>query len=259
MTDINSYYLELSKALIFSPSKRERIDTSIDFFKQKIWGQFQDRLVEVVVFGSYSRNTIISEDDEADVDLVVIYKTREVQPDTYLKQIKTFCEDTYNRSTIYQDHPTIVIDMEHIKFEIVPSIYVSTGVVKIPAPKSKELKWINTNPKDLITKVQTKDKNNKNLIMPVIRILKYWNILNDRPFSSFQIERAIIDTTFFSSVTIREYLATSISSISEIATTDSQKKSILKLREKLKRIRLLETNNFHEYIEQELHSFLPVP
>lgn len=120
--DINTYYLELANALIFSPDKRGRIDTSIDYFKQKIWGQFQDRLIEVVVFGSYSRDTIISKDDEADVDLVVIYKTREVQPDTYLKQIKTFCEDTYNRSTIYQDHPTIVIDMEHIKFEIVPSI-----------------------------------------------------------------------------------------------------------------------------------------
>ena len=84
--DINTYYTELANALIFSTDKRERIDKSIDFFKKEIWGQFQDRLVEVVVFGSYSRDTIIRKDDEADVDMVVIYKTREVQPDTYLKQ-----------------------------------------------------------------------------------------------------------------------------------------------------------------------------
>jgi predicted nucleotidyltransferase len=259
MVDINSYYLQLSKTLLFSSDKRERIDKSIEYFKEKIWGQFQDRLQEVVVFGSYSRDTIISNDNEADVDIVIIYKTREVQPDTYLKQIKTFCEDTYRRSTIYQDHPTIVIDMEHIKFEIVPSIYVSSGTVKIPAPKSKELKWVNTNPKDLLTKVQTKDRGNKNLILPVIRILKYWNTLNDRPFLSFQIERAIIDTTFFSCTTIREYLSTSISSINEIANTEIQKRALQKLKEKMRRLRILETNNFHEYIELELNSFLPIP
>lgn len=258
MTDIHSYYLELSKALIFSTEKRERIDISIEYFKQKIWGQFQDRLVEVVVFGSYSRDTIIIEDDEADVDIVVIYKTREVQPDTYLKQIKSFCEDTYNRSTIYQDHPTIVIDMEHIKFEIVPSIYVSPGVVKIPAPRSKELKWVHTNPKDLITKVQAKDKNNKNLILPVIRILKYWNTLNDRPFSSFQIERAVVDKIYTCS-TVKQYFSIAISAVEAIASNDLQKKSMRKLREKLKRLYILETNNFHEYIEQELNSFLPFP
>lgn len=256
--DINTYYTELANALIFSTDKRERIDKSIDFFKKEIWGQFQDRLVEVVVFGSYSRDTIIRKDDEADVDMVVIYKTREVQPDTYLKQIKTFCEGTYNRSTIYQDHPTIVIDMEHIKFEIVPSIYVSTGVVKIPAPKSKEVKWVNTNPKELIAKVQNKDKNNKNLILPIIRILKYWNTLNGRPFTSFQIERAIVDKIYTCS-TIKQYFSTAISAIEEIASGDTQKRAIRNLRDKLKRLHILETNNFHEYIEQELNSFLPFP
>ncbi len=258
MMDINSYYLELAKALKFSPDKRERIDVSIDYFRQKIWGQFQDRLLEVVVFGSYSRDTIICKDDEEDVDIVVIYKTREAQPDTYLKQIKTFCEETYSRSKIYQDHPTIVIDMEHIKFEIVPSIYVSPGAVKIPAPKSKELKWVNTNPKDLIVKVQTKDKNNKNLILPVIRILKYWNTLNGRAFTSFQIERAIIDKTY-TCTTIREYVTSAISAIEEIASGEKQKNAIRLLREKLRRLRILETNNFTEYIEQELNSFLSFP
>jgi hypothetical protein len=215
-------------------------------------------LLKVVVFGSYSRDTIINKDEEADVDIVVIYKTREVQPDTYLKQIKTFCEDTYNRSKIYQDHPTIVIDMEHIKFEIVPSVYVSSGVVTIPAPKSKELRWVKTNPQELITKVQIKDKNNKNLILPVIRILKYWNTLNGRVFSSFQIERAIVDKIYTCS-TIKECFSSAILAIDEIASGDKQKNIIKSLREKLKRLRILETNNFHEYIEQELKSFLPFP
>jgi tRNA nucleotidyltransferase (CCA-adding enzyme) len=256
--DVNSYYLELAKSLKFSTDRRQRIDTSIEYFKQKIWGEFQDRLLEVVVFGSYSRETNICNDDEEDVDIVVIYKTRELQPDTYLKQIKTFCEDTYNRSKIYQDHPTIVIDMEHIKFEIVPSVYVSTGVVKIPAPKSKELRWVNTNPKELLTKVQTKDRNNKNLIIPVIRILKYWNTLNDRTFTSFQIEKAIIEKPY-TSTTIREYVSSAIAAIEEIATNDKQKNAIKNLKEKIRRVRLLETNNFNEYIELELKKFLPFP
>ncbi len=257
MTDANNYFLEVAQALKFSPEKRERIEASIKYFKEKIWGEFQDRLVEVTVFGSYSRDTIIKNSEE-DIDIAVIYKTRELQPDTYLKQIKTFCQDNYNRSTIFQDHPTIVIDMEHTRFEIVPSIYVSPGVFKIPAPKSIQLKWITTNPKELSAKTQIKDKNNKNLILPLIRILKYWNTLNGRQFTSFQIERAIIDRTFTCS-TIREFMFNSISSIDAIAKDDKQKNEIKSFREKLRRLRILETNNFPEYVEQEVKSFLPFP
>jgi predicted nucleotidyltransferase len=242
---------------MLSSDKKKKIDISIEYFKEKIWGHFQDRLLEVVVFGSYSRDTIIPIED-ADVDIVAIYRTKEFQPETYLKQIKTFCEEIYPRSEIYQDHPTIVIDMEHIKFEVVPSYYISTGVVKIPAPHSKELKWVNTNPKDLITKVANKDKNNKNLILPIIRILKYWNILNQRPFSSFQIERAIVDK-LFNCTTLKDYFVSAISAIEEIASNDTQKKAIGKLKDKQRRLRILESNNLIEYIEQELNSFIPFP
>lgn len=138
------------------------------------------------------------------------------------------------------------------------STYVSTGVVKIPAPKSKDLKWIDTNPKYLITRVQNVDKNHNNLILPVIKILKYWNTLNGRPFTSFQIEKAIVDK-INTRTTIKQYFLSAISAIDEIASGDTQKKAIRNLREKLKRLNFLEANNFHEYIEQELNSFLPFP
>ncbi len=258
MTNINTYLLELSEKLKFSSDMKEKIDASIEYFKQKFWGHFQDRLNDVIVFGSYSRGTIISKDDLADVDIVAIYKSKEFQPDTYLKQIRNFCENIYPRTKIYQDHPTIVIDMEQIKFEIVPSYFISTDIVKIPAPHNREIKWVNTNPSLLINKVVNKDKNNKNLIIPVIRILKYWNILNKRPFSSFQIENAIISKLFNCS-TLKEYYVSSISAIEEIANNEIQKKAIMNLKNKQKRLRILESNDLHEYIEQEFSSFLPIP
>ena len=131
--DINTYLTTLAKKLVIDPDSKKKIEVSISHLKENMWGLFQDRLVEVAVFGSFDRETFIESDTEADVDILVNFKQKEFQPDTYLKQIRELCNKKYSRSDIYPDHPTIVIDMEHIKFEIVPSYNYSSDTVKIPA------------------------------------------------------------------------------------------------------------------------------
>ncbi|MBL0033928.1 MAG: hypothetical protein IPP27_17760 [Bacteroidetes bacterium] len=145
MKDINSYLTDLSNSLNISPEKKERIETSISYLSKNLWGHFQSRLSEVTVIGSFDRETIISNDPEADVDTIVVFKQKEVQPETYLKQLREFCEKNYTRSEIYQDHPTIVVDMGHIKFEIVPSYFIQKPLKEF-APRSKEFRWISTSP-----------------------------------------------------------------------------------------------------------------
>jgi len=258
MVDVNSYLTKLANHLVIDPDLKNRIEISISHLKQNIWGLFQDRLLEVNVFGSFDRETFVSYDANADVDIIIVFKQKEFQPETYLKQIRTFCEKNYSRSDIYPDHPTIVIEMEHIKFEIIPSWNYSNETVKIPAPRTKELKWIATSPKGFKNKLILKDKNNKGNIIPLIRIIKYWNSLNENPFTSYELERFIVEKSY-SCLNLKDYYITVSKSFEEIGKTAEQKKLIINIKEKIRRLKVLENYNIPEYLEQELSSFLPLP
>lgn len=255
--EINTYLTSLSTKLKIDQNVKNRIDVSISHLKEKIWGLFQDRLLDVTVIGSFDRETFIEQDEESDVDILVVFKQKEFQPDTYLKQIRTFCEKNYPRSEIYPDYPTMVIEMEHVKFEIVPSYY-SGETLKIPAPKSKEWKWINTSPKEFKSNLTRKDTMSKGLILPLVRIIKYFNALNGKPFTSYELERFIVNKSYNCS-TLKDYYFSVTASLDVLAKTEQQKKLLTYLKEKNRRIRALENFNLPEYIEPELKTFLPIP
>lgn len=258
MKDLTTYLTELAGELIISPTTKDRIDTSISYLKQKLWGCFQNKLYEVEVFGSYDRDTMIMQDEESDVDIMIVFKQKDLQPDTYLSNLKDFCLTNYSRSEIYQDHPTIVLDMDHVKFEIVPSHFVSESTRKIPAPKSKDLKWISTEPKTFKKNFDAKDANNKKLFKPVVRILKYWNSLNGHPFTSYGLEKILLNKSY-SCTTLKDYFLYASSALIESAETDSQKKAVEKLKDRKRRLRVLEDHKIPEYLESELQAFLPLP
>ena len=256
--DTNEYLTQLSQQLVIAPNKRDKIDNSIRHIQKEIWGLFQNRLHECIVFGSYDRQTIILEDEEADVDILITFKTSEYRPETYLKHIKEFCEKNYPRSTVYPDHPTVAIEMDHIKFELVPAIYVSDVAVRIPAPRSNELRWIHTTPTRFKQQVEAKNKNNKDIILPLIRVFRYWNFLQGKPFSSYEIEKAIIERTFTCRTQLRDYYFVLEDSIKEITGTEEQKKSYADLREHNRVLRAMERERLTKYLEPELKDFLPL-
>jgi len=255
MTDINSYLTELAQRLVIEPNTKEKIEVSISYLKKEVWGLFQNRLSDIVVFGSYDRETIVRTDPDKDVDIMIVFKKNEFQPDTYLKHIKEFCENKYQRSEIYSDHPTVVLEMEHIKIELVPATYYSETAVKIPAPRSKELKWITASPREYKNKLQSKDKNNKGLILPIIKIFKHWNVNQGKPFASYELEKSIIEK-LYDCATLRDYYFSATNAIENILRTDQQKKSFADLKERNRRLRVLEREKLTEYIEQELRAFL---
>jgi predicted nucleotidyltransferase len=258
MKDINEYLVELNSALLIDPIEKQKIDDSISFLTKSLWGHFQSRLSDVIIFGSYDKDTIVNSDPDSDVDVLVIFKQKEVKPETYLKQLKEFCNINYPRSEIYQDYPTIVIDMNHVKFEIVPSYFVSETAKKIPAPRSTEFSWINTYPKEAKTAIDNKDRVNKGLIRPVIRILKYWSYLNGAVFRSYPIEKTLIDKSY-SGANLRDYYLLAASAIIESASTVDQKSVCNTLKEHNRRLKALELAKIPEYIELELAKFLPLP
>lgn len=169
--DINRYLTKLSEKLVVDPDRKVKMDFSIANLKTKVWGHFQERIQEVTIFGSYDRGTFIISDPDADIDVLVVFKKNEFKPETYLRQVREFGEQLYPRSDVYPDFPTISIESDLIKFELVPA-YGNSDTFKIPAPKTKQVKWIETNPSDFKKRLIQKDNANKGNILPIVRIYK---------------------------------------------------------------------------------------
>ncbi|RYY89472.1 MAG: nucleotidyltransferase [Chitinophagaceae bacterium] len=235
---------------IDSKKSNERIDASIEYLKTKIWGTFRENLLSVDVFGSYDRTTYLSNDQNGDVDILIVFKENQYKPDTYLTQLKTFGEKCYPKSEIYPDHPTIAIELNHIKFELVPS-YKTGGSFKIPAPRSNGVSWISTNPIDFKQKLLSKDKNNKGLIIPTIKLIKYWNLKNGKILDSFEIERAIIEKLYDCKI-IKDYFFSAFSALLSVSTNEANRAKIKSALEILRKVKVLEKEGFNEYAVLEL-------
>jgi hypothetical protein len=257
MNDLNSYLVNISNRLILGVEEKIKIESSIDLLKQKIWGVFQDRLANVILIGSYDRGTFINIEQEADIDLLTVFKQNQFQPKTYLSQLKSFGEKVYPRSEIYSDHPTVVIELNHIKFELVPAFPLTSDSFKIPAAPSKEISWITTSPKTFKEKLLLKDKNNKNLILPTIRLAKYWNLINGKLFNSYLIEKGIIEREFTCKNLI-DYFLESCLIFTSIAKSEQEKRKSTELLEVRRRIKLLDREKFPEYSILEMQKLLPI-
>jgi predicted nucleotidyltransferase len=257
VSEIDLYLTNLSQKLVLQSDLIIQIDTSISYLRSKLWSVFQDKLENVIVFGSYDRGTIIPGDMELDVDIMVLFKQNILQPDTYLNQINNFCQKYYSTSIIYRDRPTITIELNHIKFELVPAYRESEDEIKIPAKKDDNTIWRSTFPEKFKNTLFAKDESNTNFIIPSIRLFKYWNLLSGKPFLPFYLEKHIVDSIYyfiFTSPTLEGYFIDIAEKLHAIATTNKQKESVNLLHTKIKALQKAGNPS----IETELAILLPL-
>jgi predicted nucleotidyltransferase len=211
--------------------ERTSIDTSIRTLSTKLGNHFTN-LHSKFVFGSYDRKTILrrSKDPNSDVDYMVVFDDgANFQPQTLMTRLKTFAEANYTRNEIKQSSPTIIIELSSIKFELAPA-YVSWGTYYIPAPASSYSNWISTDPSGIKTELDNKHRANSYLIKDLIQLLKYWNVKNGKIYSSYAIERYVLDKWFFSCTNLKEYFYSAVEGISTsgLSISNSSKVNTLK-------------------------------
>ncbi len=257
MLDTNTYFSYLNNFLILDKIVQEKIEKNIDSIKQKIWGIFQDDLYEIKVFGSFGHDLFIAQDKEAALDILVVFKSKELNIPSILTQIKNCSEEYFTGSNIITRQRSITIEIENLKFDIVPAIFVTKDAVKIPAPGIRELKWILSKPSLIQDNINLKDNTNKGLIKPLIRIMKYWNTLHLKPFASYELEMQIANKEYDRNGTLRDYFYDAALSLKDIVKTEKQKVFVSEIKERIRRLRVLESYNIPEYIEVELSIILP--
>lgn len=202
---VNSYLSNLASDLVLSSDEKASISTSISTLEYRLELFFGNDIIEKFKFGSSTRDTILPRkaDNNSDIDYMIVFNNyNNYQPQTYLNQLKRFAEKYYQSSEIYQSFPTIVLELNHIKFELVPAYNYGYGY-RIP---DKNGGWMYTNPNDINSNLTKANTNNHSKIKPVIRLLKHWNISKaSRYYESYGLEKKLISVLEYSYFSCKSY------------------------------------------------------
>lgn len=200
-----SFLTATASSAVLSATEQTSISTSISTLQSRMALHFESGVIaQHFRFGSSTRGTILprSMDEQSDIDYMVVFSDGSATPQTYLNRLKTFVEKRYGSSEIYQSNPTIVLELNHIKFDLVPATKTWLGELQIPNGSGG---WMSTNPNDFNGTLEEKNKDHKSLIKPTIRLFKYWNANAGFPFQSFEMEKWVCGQSFWSLANQKDY------------------------------------------------------
>lgn len=190
---INSYLTSLAKQAILRDDEKAGVMRSIAALQARLATHFGTQISQHFVFGSHSRGTILPRtmDPQSDVDYIVIFSDSGLQPQSYLDRLRRFAEVRYARSEVAQSHPTVALELNHIRFELVPAVRNWFSGLQIPAKESGYQRWQETDPNGFNDKLSSANQAHGNLIKPLVRIMKYWNAKAGYPFESYALEQKV--------------------------------------------------------------------
>lgn len=192
-----SFLTDTASSAVLSSAEQSSITTSISTMQTRIGLHFASGVIKQHFrFGSSTRGTILprSMDEHSDIDYMIVFNENNATPQTYLNRLKTFVEKYYSSSEIRQSSPTIVLELNHIRFDLVPATTTWLSELQIPNGSSG---WMTTNPNDFNSTLEAKNKEHKSLIKPSIRLFKYWNATAGFPFKSFEMEKWVCGLSFW--------------------------------------------------------------
>lgn len=258
---VQTYLENLATQLIARDEEKLKIQTSVSAIRTRIASCFGDNVSNHFAFGSHTRGTMLprSADVRSDVDYMVIFKNpNNLKPQTLLNHLKTFAQTYYGRSEIKQSHPTMVLELQHINFELVPATMDMVGNLLIPSPSSSYTDWMRTSPTAFNSKLTDKNTTNKNYIKPLIRLMKYWNCKNNYHLSSFLLENDITDRSFFWATNFKDYVYTAVSALTySWDAPQDQKDRVDRAKRVLAEVKRLEAAGYHFAAETEIKKLFP--
>ncbi len=196
---VGTHLTSTASSLVLSDAELQSIRTSTATLSSRLSNWFGSDVTSSFQFGSSVRGTILPRkaDSRSDIDYMVVFDTSKetMNPQTYLDRLRRFVGNKYETSERKQSHPTVVLSLNHISFELVPAITLYG--YQIPSPSNSYSKWIDTDPAASNEAIQEKNANNNSLIKPLVRLIKYWNAANSYPYQSFTLERYIVNGTYW--------------------------------------------------------------
>ena len=203
--------------LLLSESERSSIGRSIVTLRARADSYFGDGLKRHVQFGSSTRHTQLPRhvDGRSDVDYMFVFDNNyELKPQTFLDRIHRFVKRRYSTSEVHQSHPTVVLLLNHIRFDLVPAYETWAGQLRIPAPATNFTDWIVTDPTSFNKKLQDANQRESYYLLPLIRLLKYWNASNGYVFESYNLERKLAERSYWFCANQKDYVFSAVEGLS---------------------------------------------
>lgn len=190
---INGYLTQIANRAILRDDDKAGVQRSIATLQSRLIGHFGSQMSTHFVFGSYDRGTMLprSMDGQSDVDYMIVFAEGGLRPQSYLDRLRRFAEVRYGRSEVAQSHPTVALELNHIRFELVPALQDWWNGTQIPQRSDNYQNWQSTDPRGFNAKLIAANQAHANLIKPLVRILKYWNATAGYPFESFDLEQQV--------------------------------------------------------------------
>ena len=239
----------------------KKIDNSINHLISNLKNEFNDDIIEIKPFGSYKRGTNLSRryDENSDIDLLVIFNHDNInyKPITYRKHLEDFSNIYYSNSLSFKAQPAVVLELNHIKYDLVPAYLSNNWFSKSLYIPSSDTEWRTTDPDTFEDQLNEKDKKNNYMLKPVIRLLKAWNAKAGYPLQSYFLEKEVVDDVYIFPETLEEYFFNCIKNLSSTDVNITDKK-IGSLKRNAKKVRSALSNDKKRSAISWLSHILPI-
>lgn len=258
---VQTHLKNLSSDLNLKQDEKDKIKKSIETLSSRLDSYFADQIKDHFKFGSYTRGTILPRkaDDQSDVDYMVIFENpNNYKPQTLLNYLKNFVNYYYSTSDIHQSHPTIVLELNHIKFELVPAKKDIWGTIYIPSPSSSYQEWMITDPNAFNEKLTDANVNYSYEIKPLVRLMKYWNRLNGSYLSSYDLENWIVGNLYWNCSNLKDFVYSTFEKLSyNYSDPQGYKNKIDRAKKIISKTKEYETDNMPYSAESEIKKLFP--
>lgn len=201
-TGVNSFLKRISSELLIRSNSLTgiNISRSLKILDKNLKEHFTNDLHFLNVFGSYTRGTILPRqfDKNSDIDILIGFNTKDskLRPESYRERLMKFAFKYYPTAKIMKDHPSIVIELNHINFDLVPGVFDSGVIYDSIEIPDKNGGWMETEPRKFNKRLTDANTSYKSIVKPIVRFLKAWNASVDYPYYSFELESSIVDLNF---------------------------------------------------------------
>ena len=258
---VQSHLASTASKAILSGTEKASITVSIDTLKSRLSAYFGDDLSQQFQFGSSTRGTILprSIDPRSDVDYMVVFAEGGSKPQTYIDRLRRFAEAKYSSSEISQSHPTVVLNLNHIKFELVPALKYWLLGYQIPGPASGFTDWISTDPNGFNQTLTEANQNSGSFIKPMVRLVKYWNAQSGYVFDSYSLEKHLAGKQYWFNTTLKDYVFDGFLSLGlDWSAAQWRKDKVNRAHQVVNETKKLEADGYPTLAEAEIKKILPV-
>jgi len=189
------------KKIELTDPQRLKIKNSHKHLRENIL-QPLDYVSHTFLTGSYKKKTLINPANDIDVFIVLKgYSENNITPNAILNKLKKDLQKTYPNSTIKQNKPCIVIEFNHVTFELTPAIEIEnywTNDNEFYIPEmSKNNTWQKVeNPRVLERSLTQANQRLNNKLNPLIKMMKKCKVKHNLKTPSFEMENMAINSLY---------------------------------------------------------------